>query len=340
MTITQPRRPGHPDPLSAGDKVMLVDRKQRRYLQTLTEGGAFHFHGGIVSHDDLIGQPEGTRVRSTKSQQLLAIRPTSADWSVKAPRGAQVVYPKDQAMIVQLADIGPGSVVVEAGAGSGALTVALLRAVGPTGRVISFELRDDHADIAERNVLERLGGHPENWELRRGDVVEGLRDAPCDRLVLDLLEPNVVAPVAAEVLNPGGILLAYTPTVPQIMRLHEVLAADERWGMAQTVETLVRGWHVDGLSVRPDHRMVAHTAFLTTARRLPGEAPRTAAAETADATVHPDEAAPQPDGTPPPGGTATPASSGAPSHGLEGSDGIDASDGSDGSDGSDTEAQG
>ena len=270
---TQPRRPGHPDPLSVGDKVLLVDRKERRYLQTLREGGDFHFHGGIIRHDDLIGRPEGTRVRSTKGQTLLALRPTSADWTVKAPRGAQVVYPKDQAMIVQLADICPGAVVVEAGAGSGALTVALLRAIGPTGRLISFELRQDHAAIAERNVLERLGGHPDNWELRLGDVTEELSGVTCDRLVLDLLEPDLVVDAAAAALTPGGILLAYTPTVPQVMRLHEALRADGRWGMAKTVETMLRGWHVDGLAVRPDHRMVAHTAFLTTARRLPPSPP-------------------------------------------------------------------
>ncbi len=269
----QPRRPGHPDPLSVGDKVLLVDRKERRYLQTLAEGRDFHFHGGIVRHDDIIGQPEGCSVRSTKRQRLLVVRPTSADWTVKAPRGAQVVYPKDQAMIVQLGDVAPGCIVVEAGAGSGALTMALLRAVGPSGRVISFEIREDHAEVAERNVTERMGGHPDNWELRIGDVAEGLPHAPCDRLILDLLEPDVVAPIAAEVLNPGGILLAYTPTIPPVMRLHEALRADERWGMAKTVETLVRGWNVDGLSVRPDHRMVAHTAFLTTARRLPPAPP-------------------------------------------------------------------
>ncbi|MGH3666309.1 MAG: tRNA (adenine-N1)-methyltransferase, partial [Egibacteraceae bacterium] len=181
---------------------------------------------------------------------------------------AQVVYPKDQAMIVGLADICPGAVVAEAGAGSGALTAALLRAVGPTGRVVSFELRDEFADVAERNVADRLGGHPDNWELRRGDVVQGMATVSCDRVVLDLLEPWNVLKVAADALHPGGILCAYTPAVTQVMRLRETLDADARWGLAQTSEALVRGWHVDGLAVRPDHRMVAHTAFLTTARRL------------------------------------------------------------------------
>ncbi|MDP9405140.1 MAG: tRNA (adenine-N1)-methyltransferase [Actinomycetota bacterium] len=251
--------------------MLLVDRKQRRYLLTLRPGGEFHSHAGVVAHDVLLGAPEGSVVRSTKGATLLALRPTAADWTVKAPRGAQVVYPKDQAMIVALADVCPGATVVEAGAGSGALTAALLRAVGPTGRVVSFELRDEHADVAERNVAERFGGVPEHWQLRRGDVVAGLADVACDRVVLDLVEPWTVLPAAVEALRPGGIALAYTPSVPQVMRVHEALAADPRWGLAQTSETLVRGWHVDGLAVRPDHRMVAHTAFLTTARRLAGD---------------------------------------------------------------------
>jgi tRNA (adenine57-N1/adenine58-N1)-methyltransferase catalytic subunit len=245
-------------------------------MQTLADTGTFHFHGGLIHHAEMIGLPEGSAVRSTKGQTLLVVRPTSADWTVKAPRGAQVVYPKDQAMICQLADICPGAVVVEAGAGSGALTSALLRAVGPDGRVISYELREDHAEVAERNIRERFGGHPPNWELHIGDVAEGLASTPCDRVVLDLLEPWVAVPAAATALHPGGILLGYTPSVPQVMRLREALDGDPAWGLTQTVETLVRGWHVDGLAVRPDHRMVAHTAFLTTGRRLGAAAPERA----------------------------------------------------------------
>lgn len=263
-----PRHPGHPDPLAEGDKVLLLDRKRRRYLLTLRSGAEWHTHHGFVPHDDIIGLCEGSTVRTTKGSNLLVVRPTSGDWTVKAPRGAQVIYPKDQAMIVALADICPGATVVEAGAGSGALTSALLRAVGPHGRVLSFELRDEHADVAERNVGERFGGVPDNWELRRGDVVEGLAEVSCDRVILDLAEPWTVLKVAADALHPGGIILGYTPSVVQVMRLREALDADPRWGLAQTNETLVRGWHVDGHAVRPDHRMVAHTAFLTTARRL------------------------------------------------------------------------
>lgn len=263
------RPPGHPDPLREGDAVVLIDRKGRRYLVTLETGGAFHYHGGSLDHDALLGQPEGTRVRSSRGASLLALRPTAADWTVKAPRSAQVMYPKDQAMVVTLGDIAPGVVVIEAGAGSGALTCALLRAVGPEGRVISFERRDEHADVAERTVTERFGGAPATWELRRGDAVDELAGLDCDRVVLDLLEPWAVVPAAGEALHPGGILCGYTPTVPQVMRLREALDADGGWGMTSTSETLVRDWHVEGLSVRPEHRMVAHTGFLTTARRLP-----------------------------------------------------------------------
>jgi tRNA (adenine57-N1/adenine58-N1)-methyltransferase len=267
--VTPPlRHPGNPDLLSPGERVLLLDRKQRRYLVTLVPGTQFHFHGGAVAHDDLLGRPEGSWVRSAKGVMLLAIRPTAADWTVKAPRGAQVVYPKDQAMIVMLGDIAPGSVVVEAGAGSGALTCTLLRAVGTSGRVLSFELRPEHAAVAERNVADRFGGCPPNWELRVTDVVVGLAGVDCDRVVLDLLEPWAVLEAAAGALRPGGIFVSYTPTVPQVMRLRDMLSTDERWGLAYTCETLVRDWHVDGLAVRPDHRMIAHTAFLTTARRL------------------------------------------------------------------------
>jgi tRNA (adenine57-N1/adenine58-N1)-methyltransferase catalytic subunit len=263
-----PPQPGSPYPLAAGETVLLTDRKGRRYLLTLRDGGVFHFHGGHLPHDELIGASEGVSVHSSGGQSLLVLRPTAADWTLKAPRGAQVVYPKDQAMIVALGDIGPGMQVVEAGAGSGALTCALLRAVGSEGAVVSFELRDDHADVAERNVADRFGELPQNWQLRREDVVDGLATLHCDRVVLDLLDPAAVLKVAAEALHPGGILVAYTPTVPQVMRLREGLDADPRWGLATTTETLLRTWHVDGLAVRPDHRMVAHTAFLTTARRL------------------------------------------------------------------------
>lgn len=263
-----PRQPGHPDPLAEGETVVLLDRKQRRYLVRLAAGGQYSYHGGTVAHDDLIGAREGIEVRASKGARLVALRPTAGDWTLKAPRGAQVVYPKDQAMIVALADVGPGCAVVEAGAGSGALSSALLRAVAPGGSLVSFEKREDFAEVARRNVTERLGPLAQDWQLVVGDVTEELGGHRCDRLVLDLLEPWTVLEAAAHAVRPGGVLCAYTPTVPQVMRLREAMAELGGWGMTETSETLQRGWSVDGLSVRPDHRMVAHTGFITVGRRL------------------------------------------------------------------------
>lgn len=262
------RNAGHPDPLSVGDTVIMMDRKGRRFMFQLEAGRDYHFHRGIIRHDDLIGLPEGSTVTSTMEARLTVVRPTTTDWTLKAPRGAQVVYPKDQAMIVTLGDILPGATVVEAGAGSGALTCALLRAVGSEGRVVSFERREDHAEVAVANVSRRLGGLPDNWTLTVGDLADGLADLRCDRVVLDMLEPWAHLESAAGAIHPGGLLIAYTPTITQVMTLRQAMDADPRWGLVQTSETMHRTWHVDGLAVRPDHRMVAHTAFLTTARRM------------------------------------------------------------------------
>jgi tRNA (adenine57-N1/adenine58-N1)-methyltransferase len=264
-----PVLPGTDRPLADGELVVLTDRKGRRYLVTLQGGAEWHSHAGLVPHDALIGAVEGTAVRTNRNMEVVVLRPTREDFVLKMKRGAQVIYPKDQAMIVAEADIRAGCTVVEAGAGSGALTLALLAAVGPTGRVISFERRDDHARIARRNVVRFLGHEPENWELIEGDVVDGLAQLRAHRVVLDLLEPWTVVDAVAAALPPGGIVLSYTPTVPQVMRVTEALWADGRFVDVRTSETLVRGWDVDGLAVRPKHRMVAHTAFLTTARRVP-----------------------------------------------------------------------
>jgi tRNA (adenine57-N1/adenine58-N1)-methyltransferase catalytic subunit len=264
-----PVLPGTDRPLGEGELVLLLDRKQRRYLITLRAGQEWHSHGGAVAHDDLIGAAEGTAVYTSKRMEVVALRPTREDFVLKMKRGAQVVYAKDQAMIVSSADVRPGCTVVEAGAGSGALTLALLAAVGPTGRVISFERREDHARVARRNVERFHGGPPENWEMTVAEVADHLAEQRAHRVVLDLLEPwHLVADVGAA-LAPGGIVLAYLPGVPQVMRFTDTLWDDGRFGDVRTSETLVRGWDVDGLAVRPNHRMVAHTAFLTTARRLP-----------------------------------------------------------------------
>jgi tRNA (adenine57-N1/adenine58-N1)-methyltransferase catalytic subunit len=267
-----PLLPGTDAPLAPGELVVLTDRRGRRYLVTLEAGGEWHSHAGLVPHDDLIGVVEGTAVRTNRNMEVTVLRPTREDFVLKMKRGAQVVYPKDQAMIVAAADVRPGCTVVEAGAGSGALTMALLAAVGPTGRVVSFERRDDHARVAERNVVRFLGGHPDNWELVDGDVTDGLAALRAHRVVLDLLEPWTVVEATAAALPPGGLVCSYTPTVPQVMRFTEALWDDGRFADVRTTETLVRGWDVDGLAVRPKHRMVAHTAFLTAARRVPARA--------------------------------------------------------------------
>jgi tRNA (adenine57-N1/adenine58-N1)-methyltransferase catalytic subunit len=265
----RPLLPGTDAPLAAGEVVVLTDRKGRRYLVDLESGGEWHSHAGLVPHDAMIGVAEGSAVRTNKNMEVVVFRPTREDMILKMKRGAQVIYPKDQAMILAAADVRPGSVVVEAGAGSGALTLALLDAVGERGRVISFERREDHARIAARNVERVHGERPANWELVIGDLADHLASLRANRLILDLLEPWLMVEAAAEALPTGAIVLAYTPTVPQVMRFSDALWDDGRFTSVRTTETLVRPWDVDGLAVRPAHRMVAHTAFLTTARRVP-----------------------------------------------------------------------
>jgi tRNA (adenine57-N1/adenine58-N1)-methyltransferase catalytic subunit len=262
------RLPGSENPLGAGEQVVLHDRKGRRYLVTLREDGEWHSHAGVLRHADLIGAREGAVVRTSGNMEITALRPTLEEFVLKMPRGAQVVYRKDQAMIIALGDVRPGCMVVEAGAGSGALSLALLEAVCSSGRVVSFERREDHLENARRNVESFLGALPDNWDPRLGDVVESLADIACDRVVLDLLEPWEAVPAAGTALRPGGLVVAYMPTVPQVMRMVESLGDDPRFGLVRTAETLLRPWHVAGLAVRPDHRMVAHTGFITVARRL------------------------------------------------------------------------
>jgi tRNA (adenine57-N1/adenine58-N1)-methyltransferase len=250
----------------AGDRVLLVDHKRRRHLITLAAGGQFHTHAGIVEHDALIGATEGVTVRTTKGARLVAVRPTLAEYVLEMPRGAQVIYPKDLGPILMLADVFPGARMLESGVGSGALTCALLRAAGPLGHVTGYELRDEFADRAVRNVHGFLGADvPLDVQVR--DAYEGIDEQELDRIVLDLPEPWRVVKHAVEALRPGGILVAYLPTILQVGRLREELA-QAPFGMVETLEVLQRTWHVDGQSIRPDHRMVAHTGFLTHARLL------------------------------------------------------------------------
>jgi tRNA (adenine57-N1/adenine58-N1)-methyltransferase len=252
-------------PLSEGEQVLLVDTKQRRYLVTLAAGGEFHSHNGVLAHSALIGQEEGVSVRSSGGSRLLAIRPTLADFVLKMPRGAQVIYPKDLGPILMLADIFPGARVLESGVGSGALSMTLLRA----GAIVTgYEVREDFATRAQRNVATFLGDDAASrYEVEIRDAYEGVDLTDLDRVVLDLPEPWQMVPHAAKALHSGGLLVAYTPQITQAAQLRATLG-DYGFGLADTLEVLNRGWHIDGLSVRPDHRMVAHTGFLTSARLL------------------------------------------------------------------------
>ncbi|MDQ3876777.1 MAG: tRNA (adenine-N1)-methyltransferase [Actinomycetota bacterium] len=256
-------------PFRAGERVLLIDARQRRYLVTLATGRDFHSHVGITHHDDIIGREEGVLVASTSGTHMQVFRPTLQDYVLKMKRGAQVVYPKDIGLILVNADVYPGATVVEAGTGSGSLTLALARATGEAGRVISFEARDDHHEQAVANInawYQSFGQKPENLELRVADIFEAEDLPPVDRLILDLPEPWRAVSTTDRFLVPGGIFCAYLPTIPQVSQTVETLRPA---GYAQiaTFEGLVRTWNVDGQSVRPDHRMVAHTGFLITARK-------------------------------------------------------------------------
>jgi tRNA (adenine57-N1/adenine58-N1)-methyltransferase len=255
-------------PFEPGERVQLSDPKGRLHTVTLAAGKQFHTHRGAIDHDALIGAPEGSVVSSTSGTLYLALRPLLADFVLSMPRGAAVIYPKDAAQILTMGDICPGATVLEAGAGSGALTCALLRAVGPSGQVLSYEVRDDHADVAVRNVDSFFGELPANWTLRRADVREHDPAQHVDRVVLDMLSPDEALPQVAAALRPGGVLVGYVATTTQLSRLVEAMRADGRFTEPTAWETFVRGWHVVGLAVRPEHRMVGHTAFLVSSRRL------------------------------------------------------------------------
>jgi tRNA (adenine57-N1/adenine58-N1)-methyltransferase catalytic subunit len=271
---------GDEAPLRPGEVVLLVDlRRGKRHLVTLRAGQAFHSDRGFFGHDVLLGQPEGMVVVTSRGARYLALRPTLAEYVLEMPRGAQIIYPKDLATIVFFSDIGPGQTVVEAGLGSGALTLVLLRLVGPTGRVVSYEMREEFARRARRNIEARLGPDVP-LTVRPQDVYLGIEERAVDRVVLDLPEPWRLVETAAVALRPGGLLCAYVPTVLQSQRIHEALAAHAAFALAETFETLLRPWNIAGPSVRPAHRMVAHTGFLTLARRVqPGTVPPAGPAE-------------------------------------------------------------
>ena len=252
-------------PFAYGDKVLLLDTKQRRYLVNLVEGGEFHTHNGLLPHAELVGQLEGYVARSTRGAMYTALRPTLEDFVVEMPRGAQVIYPKDLAPICMLADIGPGVKVLESGVGSGALSMTMLRW---GAEIVGYELREDFANRARANVRSFLGEAAlEKYRVELRDCYQGIDERDVDRVVLDLPEPWQVVPHAMEALRPGGILVAYCPSIIQVSQLREALAT-KQWNGTRSLEVLHRGWYVEGAAVRPDHRMVAHTGFLTVARFL------------------------------------------------------------------------
>ena len=260
-------------PFAVGDRVQLTDAKGRHYTMLLSPGGEFHTHRGAIAHDAVIGQPEGSVVKSTNGDPFLVLRPLLVDYVMSMPRGAQLIYPKDAAQIVHEGDIFPGARVLEAGAGSGALTCSLLRAVGPHGRVISYEVRADHAEHARRNVETFSGGVPDNWRLVLNDVAEAgadaeLADGSVDRVVLDMLAPWEVLDSVSRVVVSGGVLIVYLATVTQLSKTVEALREQQCWTEPRAWETLQRGWNVVGLAVRPQHNMRGHTGFLVSARRL------------------------------------------------------------------------
>jgi tRNA (adenine57-N1/adenine58-N1)-methyltransferase catalytic subunit len=274
QSVPDQTRPGRPapshrrGPFQVGELVQLTDTKGRHHTFALQPGKQFHTHKGFFGHDELIGQPEGSVVRSTGGMDYLALRPLLSDYVLSMPRGAAVVYPKDSAQIVAMADIYPGARVLEAGVGSGALTCSLLRAVGEGGAVHSYERRADFAEIAAKNVRTFFGVEPASWTLTVGDLISALRADEVDRVVLDMLAPWECVDAVSKVLVPGGVLVCYVATTTQLSRTVETLREHGRFAEPTSWESMVRTWHVEGLAVRPDHRMIGHTGFLVTARRI------------------------------------------------------------------------
>jgi len=259
-------------PFREGDRVQMTGPKGRLNTITLETGGEFHTHQGYVRHDEIIGLPDASVVVSNNGFEFLAMRPLLTDFVMSMPRGAAIIYPKDAAQILATGDIFPGAKVVEAGVGSGALSLWLLRAIGPEGRLQSFERREEFATVARGNVEAFLGADPANWSIDIGDLAETLptvtEPGTIDRVVLDMLAPWECLPAVADALTPGGVLVCYIATVTQLSRVAEAIRGTGLFTNPDSTETMIRGWHVEGLAVRPDHRMIGHTGFLLTARRL------------------------------------------------------------------------
>ena len=253
---------------SEGDRIQLTDPKGKMYTFTITQGKEWHTHKGWIVHNDLIGLPEGSVVSTSAGLKFTVFKPLLGDFVLSMPRGATIVYPKDAAMIVGVADVFPGAKVIEAGVGSGALSISLLRAIGSQGELSSFERREDFADIARENVSTYFGGLPSQWNLTVGSVQESSTDKKYDRVILDMLAPWECVAFASEVLRPGGVFLAYVATTTQLSATAEALKEDGHFTEPLSSETIVRDWHHEGLAVRPMQRMIGHTGFLIVSRRM------------------------------------------------------------------------
>jgi len=251
-----------------GDRVQLTDAKGKLYSITLAQGSEWHTHKGMLKHDEIVGLPEGSIVATNQDLKFQAFRPLLADYVLSMPRGATIVYPKDAAMILGVADIKPGIRVLEAGVGSGALSISLLRAIGEEGVLHSVEVREDFAEISEKNVSSYFGGKPTNWKLTIGALQDQTFEADFDRVVLDMLSPWECLEVASKALVPGGVFMAYVATTTQLSKIAEAIKDSGNFTEPESSETIVRGWHHEGLAVRPQHRMIGHTGFLIFARRM------------------------------------------------------------------------
>ena len=251
-----------------GDRVQLTDAKGKLYSITLAQGSEWHTHKGMLKHDEIVGLPEGSIVATNQDLKFQAFRPLLADYVLSMPRGATIVYPKDAAMILGVADIKPGIRVLEAGVGSGALSISLLRAIGEEGVLHSVEIREDFAEISEKNVSSYFDGKPTNWKLTIGALQDQIFEADYDRVVLDMLSPWECLEVASKALVPGGVFMAYVATTTQLSKIAEAIKDSGNFTEPESSESIVRGWHHEGLAVRPQHRMIGHTGFLIFARRM------------------------------------------------------------------------
>jgi tRNA (adenine57-N1/adenine58-N1)-methyltransferase catalytic subunit len=251
-----------------GDRVQLTDAKGKLYSITLTPGAEWHTHKGMLKHDEIVGIPEGSIVVTNGELKFQVFRPLLADYVLSMPRGATIIYPKDSAMILGVADIKPGLRVLEAGVGSGALSISILRAIGESGYLHSVEIRDDFAKISEKNVSSYFGGKPVNWQLSIGALQDQRLESNYDRVVLDMLAPWECIDVASTALVPGGVFMSYVATTTQLSRIAEAIKDSGNFTEPESSETIVRGWHHEGLAVRPQHRMIGHTGFLVFARRM------------------------------------------------------------------------